>query len=149
MLALGLPAPAVWEKDAKRREGSFAYSVLDASEDDKRDYRCIVDVSGASALLDKLISHLAPGGEIVLAGFYKERVSFEFPPAFMREARIAIAAEFQPTDVTAVLGLIDAERLSLKGLITHSMPAKNAAKAYGQAFNDPECLKMAMDWRSM
>ena len=38
-------------------------------------------------MLDTLIARLAPGGEIVLAGFYSEPLSFTFPPAFMREAQ--------------------------------------------------------------
>jgi 3-hydroxyethyl bacteriochlorophyllide a dehydrogenase len=40
------------------------------------------------------VSRLAPGGEIVLAGFYDEPLSFTFPPAFMREARFRIAAQW-------------------------------------------------------
>ena len=33
---------------------------------------------------------------MVLAGFYAEPVRFAFPPAFMREARLRIAAEWKP-----------------------------------------------------
>ena len=43
----------------------------------------------------RLIARLAPGGEIVLAGFYSAPLSFVFPPAFMREARIRVAAEWR------------------------------------------------------
>ena len=71
------------------------------------------------ALLDSLIGRLAPGGEIVLAGFYSEPLSFAFPPAFMREARLRVAAEWQPSDLVAVKALIESGRLSLDGLITH------------------------------
>ncbi|MEM9108192.1 MAG: chlorophyll synthesis pathway protein BchC [Pseudomonadota bacterium] len=149
VVSVGIAAPTVWENDPARRAGSFTYPVIDGKDDDRGDYRCIVDVSGSSELLDTLVSRLAPGGEIILAGFYKGRISFDFPPAFMREARIAIAAEFQPSDVSAVLGLIEAERLSLEGLISNSEPADNAASAYSQAFSDPKCLKMALDWRDM
>ena len=85
-------APVVWERNAGRAEGAIGYTVLDPEADARRDYRCICDVSGDSAILDTLIARLAPGGEIVLAGFYAERLGFAFPPAFMREARIRIAA---------------------------------------------------------
>ena len=55
--------------------------------------------STTSAAIDAcstcLIARLAPGGEIVLAGFYDTPLSFAFPPAFMREARIRIAAEWR------------------------------------------------------
>ena len=65
------------------------------AEDTRRDYRAIYDASGDPALLDTLIARLAPGGEVVLAGFYSEPLTFAFPPAFMREARIRIAAEWR------------------------------------------------------
>ena len=99
-------------------------------------------------MLDLLIPRLVKGGEIILAGFY-DRVSFAFPPAFMREARLRIAAEFTPVDLAAVIALVAERRLSLAGLISHARPAADAANAYPQAFTDPECLKMMLDWRAI
>ncbi len=55
----------------------------------------------------------------MLAGFYSEPLSFAFPPAFMREARIRVAAEWQRADLVAVKQLVESGRLSLDGLITH------------------------------
>jgi 3-hydroxyethyl bacteriochlorophyllide a dehydrogenase len=40
-------------------------------------------------------------------------------------------------------------RLSLEGLVTHKVPATEAPTAYGQAFSDPNCLKMVFDWRDI
>jgi len=87
-------------------------------------------------------------GEIVLAGFYAEPLSFAFPPAFMREARIRVAAEWKQPDLAAVTALIAAGRLSLDGLITHRHDATQAPAAYRTAFGDPACLKMVLDWRA-
>jgi bacteriochlorophyllide a dehydrogenase len=141
-------APVVWETNPTRRNGAAGYSVADPSEDSRRDYRCICDVSGDSTLLDTLIGRLAPGGEVVLAGFYDEPLSFVFPPAFMREARIRIAAQWQPQDLVAVKDLAGSGRLSLGGLITHRLEAIQADQAYRTAFSDPACLKMILDWRA-
>ncbi len=141
-------APTVWETNPARRDGAAGYSVVDPSEDTRRDYRCICDVSGDSSLLDTLIARLAPGGEVVLAGFYDAPLSFVFPPAFMREARIRIAAQWQPQDLVAVKQLAESGRLSLDGLITHRAEAKQADQAYRTAFGDPACLKMILDWRA-
>ncbi|MEM6463701.1 MAG: chlorophyll synthesis pathway protein BchC [Pseudomonadota bacterium] len=148
-LALGKTCPTVWETNAARRSGAFDYPVLDSGEDAERQFPCIIDASGAANVLDTLIARLAPRGELVLAGFYDERMSFNFPAAFMREARITIAAEFQADDVEAVLRLLEEERFSLDGLITHREDANDAAQAYGQAFGDPQCLKMVLDWRKL
>lgn len=140
--------PTVWETNPTRREGATGYEVVDPSTDSRRNYRCICDVSGDSSLLDTLISRLAPGGEVVLAGFYDEPLSFVFPPAFMREARIRIAAQWLPSDLVAVKDLAESGRLSLDGLITHRSDATQADSAYRTAFGDPTCLKMILDWRS-
>lgn len=139
--------PTVWETAAMRRDGAAPYAVLAPEADPRRDYRHIIDVSGDASGLDGLIARLAPGGEVVLAGFYEAPVAFAFPPAFMREARIRISAEFRPDDLAAVTRLIEAGRLSLDGLITHRTPAGRAEEAYRTAFADPACLKMVLDWR--
>ncbi|MEL7028831.1 MAG: chlorophyll synthesis pathway protein BchC, partial [Pseudomonadota bacterium] len=100
-LAEGFEAPTVWETNPARRNGADGYQVVDPADDDRRDYRAIYDVSGDSGLLNTLIGALARGGEVVLAGFYEKDLSFAFPPAFMKEARIRVAAEWRPDDMTA------------------------------------------------
>ncbi|MFT4119094.1 chlorophyll synthesis pathway protein BchC [Bradyrhizobium sp.] len=147
-IALDAAPPVVWERDADRAKGAVGYDVIDPAANTRRDYRVICDVSGDASLLDHLIAHLAPGGEIVLAGFYSAPLSFVFPPAFMREARIRIAAEWRHEDLVAVRDLVDSGKLSLDGLITHRSDATAASEAYRTAFDDPSCLKMALDWRA-
>jgi 3-hydroxyethyl bacteriochlorophyllide a dehydrogenase len=147
VLAVGGVAPTVWEINADRRSGAEGYAVIDPAADERRDYRVIADVSGAPAILDSLVARLAPGGEIVLAGFYSDPLSFVFPPAFMREARIRVAAQWQRADLEAVRALVDDGHLSLDGLITHRAAANQADAAYRTAFENPGCLKMVLDWR--
>lgn len=145
---LGGGEPMVWERDPLRADGAVGYHVLEPDADPRRDYAAIYDVSGDAGLLDGLIARLAPGGEIVLAGFYGEPLTFAFPPAFMREARIRVAAEWRQPDIMAVQDEIEAGRLSLDGLITHRRKATEADAAYRTAFSDPACLKMILDWRA-
>ncbi|MEM1418620.1 MAG: chlorophyll synthesis pathway protein BchC [Myxococcota bacterium] len=140
--------PTVWEKNPDRLGGARAYPVVLPEDDPRRDYPAICDVSGDAGLLETLIGRLGKGGEICLAGFYSERLSFAFPLAFMKEARLRVAAEWAPADLEAVLGLLGAERLALDGLISHERPYAEAAEAYETAFNDASCLKMVLDWRS-
>ena len=144
----GSEPPVVWERNPNRSDGAMGYQVLHPDADSRRDYRAIYDVSGDSSLLDTLIGRLAPGGEIVLAGFYSEALSFGFPAAFMRAARIRVAAEWKEADLHAVKLLIESGRLNLGGLITHRQEAADAPAAYRTAFTDPSCLKMVLDWRA-
>jgi 3-hydroxyethyl bacteriochlorophyllide a dehydrogenase len=146
-IATGNPPPTVWETNPSRTEGTAGYTVIAPDADPRRDYRVVFDASGDAAILDTLIARLARGGEIVLAGFYEKPLSFAFPPAFMREARIRIAAEWQPEDLAATMAAIEDGRLSLEDLITHCFDASQADEAYRTAFADSSCLKMILDWR--
>jgi 3-hydroxyethyl bacteriochlorophyllide a dehydrogenase len=148
VLAAGGAPPVVWETNPARMAGAGRYVVVNPDDDPRRDYRCICDASGDPNLLDTLIGRIAPGGEIILAGFYADRLSFAFPPAFMREVRLRVAAQWQPNDLDAVTDLIGHGRLSLDDLITHRMQAAEADAAYRIAFNDSGCLKMILDWRA-
>lgn len=138
--------PVVWETRAERRQGAFGYDVIDPTDDERRNYRCICDVSGDAGLLDTLVMRLAPGGEIVLAGFYDVPLSLTFPPMFMREARLRVAAQWQPQDLEAVRALAESGELALDGLITHHDSPAFAERAYRTAFEDAGCLKMILDW---
>ncbi|AGA91697.1 2-desacetyl-2-hydroxyethyl bacteriochlorophyllide A dehydrogenase [Thioflavicoccus mobilis 8321] len=142
-------APTVWERNPIRATGGEGYQVVDPQDDPRVDYRSICDVSGDSTVLDGLIARLAGGGEVVLAGFYDEPLAFSFPPAFMREARIRVAAEWAEADLIAVKEMVEAGHLSLDGLITHRQDAAQAEAAYQTAFTDPTCLKMVLDWRDV
>lgn len=145
-VAAGAKPPTVWEIAPERMEANGEYTVIHPDDDPKRDYRTIFDASGDADLLNALIGRLQKGGEIVLAGFYAAPISFAFPPAFMKEARFRIAAEWNRSDLSATRSLVESGALSLDGLVTHTRTAANAKSAYDTAFTDPNCLKMILDW---
>lgn len=147
-LAAGVE-PVVWEINEARMAGGEGYRVIRPEADERRDYRAIYDASGDHRILDQAVMHMARGGEIVLAGFYAEPLSFNFAPAFRREARIRIATEFQPDDLATCMAMVTGGTLSLDGLVTNVVPANDAPVAYGLAFSDPSCLKMVFDWRNV
>jgi bacteriochlorophyllide a dehydrogenase len=146
-IAAGAPAPVVWDTNRARQSGASGYQVVHPDDDDRCDYHHIYDVSGDASSLNDFIGRLAKGGELVLAGFYSQPISFAFAPAFQREARLRIAAEWQPEDLASVHALIETGALDLSGLITSVEPAANASTAYPEAFENPDCLKMVLDWR--
>ena len=145
-IASGAPAPTVWEVDPARMEGADGYHVTTPEADERRDYQSVYDASGRGDLLNEWIGRIAKGGEIVLAGFYTAPLQFAFPPAFMKEARFRISAEWAPDDMVATRALVEAGTLELADLITHQQPAETASDAYHTAFSDPSCLKMILNW---
>ena len=144
-VALG-GAPTVWEADGRRRTQADGYDCIDPSDDERLDYRRIIDASGDTAIMAILLPRLGHGGEIVLAGFYGAQMSFPFPQAFMREMCLRVAAEFRPHDLAAVVQLVLDGRLDLSGLVTHHGRPGRAEQAYATAFDDTDCLKMVIDW---
>ena len=147
-IAAGAPAPTVWEIDAERALGADGYEVIHPDKDERRDYHSIYDASGNGGLLNDLVGRIAKGGEIVLAGFYTQPLQFAFPPAFMKEARFRVAAEWARDDLAATRTLVENGALSLDGLITHQLAAEDAPDAYRTAFEDPACLKMILNWET-
>ena len=147
-IAAGAPAPTVWEIDPERATGADGYEVIHPDTDERRDYRSIYDASGNGGLLNDLVGRIAKGGEIVLAGFYTQPLQFAFPPAFMKEARFRVAAEWARDDLVATRTLVENGALSLDGLITHQVAASDAPDAYRTAFEDPACLKMILNWET-
>lgn len=83
-IALGNPPPTVWETVAARHD-SLGYTVHHPDADTKRTYSSICDASGNVEAIDRVIAHAARGASITLAGFYADRPSFAFPPAFIKE----------------------------------------------------------------
>ena len=146
VIAAGKPAPVVWETQAIRQKGALGYDVIHPDQDMRKDYRCICDVSGDSGILNRVIPKMAAGGEVVLAGFYKQDLAFAYAPAFMREASIRVAAQWKKHDLDAVVAMFHDGSLPLDGLITHTEKAAHAQRAYEIAFGDPECLKMIVEW---
>ncbi len=144
----GGKTPTVWEINPVRMDGARGYTVMHPDADTRRDYRTICEVSGANGLIDSLVARMAPGGEVCLAGFYSEPVSFTFPPAFMRQTRFRIAAQWKESDLRTIAELANSGALDLDGLITHREPVSRAAAAYTTAFGDPHCVKMILVCRT-
>ena len=139
--------PVVWEIDSNRMSGAEGYTVLHPCDDQENKYLNICDASGQVNVINKLISQLQLGGQITLAGFYEKDIQFNFPPAFMKEAKLRIVAQWTPQDLLDVKQLIASGRLQLDGLITHHRRPTSINEVYRTAFEDSSCLKMIVDWR--
>jgi 3-hydroxyethyl bacteriochlorophyllide a dehydrogenase len=148
VILAGEKPPIVWEKNIFRHAGATDYDVVLPEFDSRSDYDCIYDVSGDSDILDSLIGKVKKGGEVVMAGFYPERVSFGFAQAFIKEVSVRVSAEFTPEDVATTKLLIEDGSLSFDGLVSDVFQINKANEAYKVAFEKAECLKMVLDWRN-
>ncbi len=120
-LALAAATPVVWERNPDRAGGG-------ARLPGRRSRRAMPGATTAPsttsaatpALLDTLIARLAPGGEVVLAGFYERAAVLRLPAglhargAHSRRRRMAAEPTLPPCQALIATGA-----LSLDGLITH------------------------------
>lgn len=134
-----------WEANPDRR-ASDGNPMYTHETDTRDDYRVIIDVSGDHTIINQAVAHMTQGATLVLAGFYHNALHFDFAPAFMREINLHIAAEWHSDDMQTAANLIAQERLFVDDLVTHRYPATDAARAYHEAFNNPDCLKTILDW---
>jgi len=105
----------------------------------------IVEASGSMAALAEALPLLADGGTILLLGYYDE-LRLPYMPLFLKQVRLLTAREWAPGDPQRFLGLLADGSLDVAPLLTHSLPADEAATAYEIALHDPECLKLVLSW---
>ena len=68
-------------------------------------------------------------------------------PLFLKQARLLTAREWAPGDLVRCRDMLVDGSLDLRGLLTHSLPVAQVARAYEIALNDPECLKLVLEWK--
>ncbi|NDJ84923.1 MAG: zinc-binding dehydrogenase [Chloroflexi bacterium] len=107
----------------------------------------IVEASGSMAALTSALPLLADGGTILLLGYY-ENLDLPYMPLFLKEARLLTAREWAPDDLVRSRDMIAEGTLPVESLLTHDIPAHDAAKAYDIALNDLNCLKLVLDWQT-
>ena len=105
----------------------------------------IIEASGSMAALSAALPLLAPGGTIVLLGYY-QNLDIPYMPLFLKEARLLTAKEWAKGDLQRSRDLIAAGTLNVDSLLTHRFPVVDVSTAYDVALNDLDCLKLVLDW---
>lgn len=142
---------AVTDKNANRLARASADRCVDVSAETLTDavdepVNVIVEATGSMAALAAALPLLAPGGTILLLGYYRE-VALPYMPLFLKEARLLTAKEWAPGDLARCRDAIADGTLDVSALLTHIRPIDDVAAAYDTALNDLECLKLVLDWR--
>lgn len=105
----------------------------------------IVEASGSMAALSEALPQLAMDGTVLLLGYYDE-LKLPYMPLFLRQARLLTAKEWGPGDLVRCRDLMRSGELDLAPLLTHSMPLAALSEAYATALDDPQCLKLVLEW---
>lgn len=143
---------AVTDKNAFRLERAVADRKVNVDDEPLTEavtepVHAIVEASGSMAALTEALSLLAPGGTILLLGYYST-LDLPYMPLFLKEARLLTAKEWAPGDLMRCRDMIAEGRLEVGSLLTHDLPVTEVAQAYDTALNAPDCLKVVLHWDS-
>lgn len=105
----------------------------------------IIEATGSMAALAQALPLLAEGGTILLLGYYDE-LRVPYMPLFLKQARLLTAREWAAGDLVRCRDLLASGSLDVGGLLTHRMPIKAFQEAYRVALDEPECLKILLEW---
>jgi 3-hydroxyethyl bacteriochlorophyllide a dehydrogenase len=141
---------AVSDRVASRLERSVADLRVDVTTDSlvaalQQPVDTIIEATGSMAALSDALPLLAHNGVILLLGYYDE-LRLPYMPLFLKQARLLTAKEWGEGDLQRTRSLLAAGVLDASALITHRLPVARFEEAYATALNDPECLKLAIEW---
>lgn len=111
-------------------------------------YDVLIDATGKMDAIVPQLMRVKKGGRVVLLGYY-DKVELPYMPIFLRELTLAASREWAAGDLLRARDVIAAGDVDVRPLITHCMNAGDAPKAFDVAFNDPDCVKMILDWKTV
>jgi 3-hydroxyethyl bacteriochlorophyllide a dehydrogenase len=141
---------AVSDRVASRLERSVADLRVDVTSESlvaalQQPVDTIIEATGSMAALSDALPLLAHNGVILLLGYYDE-LRLPYMPLFLKQARLLTAKEWGEGDLQRTCALLAAGVLDASALITHRLPVARFEEAYATALNDPECLKLVIEW---
>ncbi|MEO0562088.1 MAG: zinc-binding alcohol dehydrogenase [Chloroflexota bacterium] len=141
------------DRATSRLEKSVGDVVLNVDETRLADVldtpvNAIIEATGSMEALKSALPHLAPGGTILLLGYYNN-LDLPYMPLFLKEARLLTAKEWSPGDLNRCRDMIADGTLDVSALLTHAMPVSDVAQGYELALNDIDCLKLVFEWASL
>jgi 3-hydroxyethyl bacteriochlorophyllide a dehydrogenase len=141
---------AVSDRVASRLERSVADLRVDVTTDSlvaavQQPVDTIIEATGSMAALSDALPLLANDGTIILLGYYDE-LCLPYMPLFLKQARLLTAKEWATGDLQRSRDLLASGMLDAAALITHRAPVARFEEAYATALNDPECLKLVIEW---
>ena len=120
-------------------ESESAAAALEAPVD------IIIEAAGSMAALTDALARLANGGTILLLGYY-QKIDLPYMPLFLKEARLLTAKEWAAGDLQRCRDMMLEGALDVAPLLTHALPISEIERAYDTALNQPECLKLVLEW---
>ncbi|MEI8185950.1 MAG: chlorophyll synthesis pathway protein BchC [Chlorobiaceae bacterium] len=112
------------------------------------EFDVLIDSTGIMSAIDTGLRFLKFHGVVLLGGYY-QRINIDYSQAFQKELSFIAAKQWAKGDLERVRELIAQHKLNAERIFTHRhMVEDDISSAYLQAFNDPDCLKMILVWKT-
>lgn len=112
------------------------------------EFDVLIDSTGIMSAIDTGLKFLKFRGFVLLGGYY-QRINIDYSQAFQKELSFIAAKQWAKGDLERVKDLIANHKLNAERIFTHRHTVEDdISSAYMQAFNDPDCLKMILLWKT-
>ena len=151
---MGAKLVAATDTQKNRLHYSTADLKVNAETDDVsaalagHEFDVLIDSTGIMSAIDTGLRFLKFHGVVLLGGYY-QRINIDYSQAFQKELSFIAAKQWAKGDLERVRELIAQHKLKAERIFTHRHTIEeDISSAYLQAFNDPECLKMILVWKT-
>ncbi len=111
------------------------------------EFDIMIDSTGVMSAIETGLRFLKFHGKVIFGGYY-QRMNIDYSQAFEKELSFVAARQWAKGDLLRVKELIRDNKLEAKKIFTHRCSVDtDLAEAYHRAFNDPDCLKMVLNWK--
>lgn len=112
------------------------------------EFDILIDSTGIMNAIDTGLRFLKFHGTVIFGGYY-QRINIDYSQAFNKELHFIAAKQWAKGDLQRVRTLLAEHKLDAERIFTHRKAINDdLASTYMQAFNDPDCLKMMLTWKS-
>jgi len=151
---MGATLVAATDTQKKRLSYSSADLRVNPETDDVsaalagHEFDVLIDSTGIMSAIDTGLRFLKFHGVVLLGGYY-QRINIDYSQAFQKELCFIAAKQWAKGDLERVRELIAQHKLNAERIFTHQHTVEDdISSAYLQAFNDPDCLKMILLWKT-
>ncbi|NMW18013.1 MAG: chlorophyll synthesis pathway protein BchC [Chlorobiaceae bacterium] len=151
---MGATLVAATDTQKKRLSYSSADLRVNPETDDVsaalagHEFDVLIDSTGIMSAIDTGLRFLKFHGVVLLGGYY-QRINIDYSQAFQKELSFIAAKQWAKGDLERVRELIAQHKLNAERIFTHQHTVEDdISSAYLQAFNDPDCLKMILLWKT-
>lgn len=107
----------------------------------------MIDTTGVSALIDTCVDLVRREGRICLQGYYPDPIEVDFHPTHRKRATVTFPCWVDREHDSELAGDLAVGRVVIEPLISHGIPAADAATAFDLVVHHPErSLGMVLTW---